>query len=155
MVYQPIYSGDSLQCRKLEALIRWGAEDAIRYRPDEFIPVAEVTGEIRAIGLWVLREAITEWKQWLSGDQSRCIAVNLSDVQLRDPELAAQFAQIVEEVGVSAEQIELELSERIVASDIDRVVNGNLKSLKDIGFRFAYDDFGTCLLYTSPSPRDS
>ena len=143
LVYQPIYSGCSLQCRKLEALIRWGAEGAIRYNPDEFIPVAEVTGEISAIGLWVLQEAITEWKQWLAADQSRCIAVNLSDVQLRDPELAAQFAEIVKDVGVSASQIELELSERIVASNIGRIVSGNLDTLKDMGFRFAYDDFGT------------
>ncbi len=143
LVYQPIYSGDSLQCHKLEALIRWGAEDAIRYRPDEFIPVAEVTGEIRAIGLWVLSEAISEWQHWLLDDQARCIAVNVSDVQLRDPDLAGQFHTIVSDFGISASQIELELSERIVASNIDQVVSANLNNLKAQGFQFAYDDFGT------------
>ncbi len=143
LVYQPIYSGRSLRCNTLEALIRWGEDGAIRYRPDEFIPVAESTGDIDAIGLWVLNEAIREWKSWLLDDQLRSIAVNISDVQLRDPELAPLFSAVVEKSNVPASQIKLELSERIVASTIDGIVSDNLEALKNIGFQFSYDDFGT------------
>ena len=143
LVYQPIYSGESLQCDTLEALIRWGSEDAIKYRPDEFIPVAESTGNINAIGLWVLRQTIADWKAWLLENPQRSVAVNVSDVQLRDAELAGKFNAVIDELEVPASQIKLELSERIVASTIDRIVSDNLQALKKKGFQFSYDDFGT------------
>lgn len=141
--YQPIYDADNFDCSCVEALLRWDISESVSYLPDEFIPVAETTGDISVLGLWVLEQTLVELSPWLTDDRSRCVAINVSDIQLHDPKLSESFQQIVANSDVLANQVELELSEKIVASCINEIVLENLRSLKSVGFKFSYDDFGT------------
>ncbi len=143
LVYQPIFNSSSLDCHLVEVLIRWEVEGVSRYFPDEFIPIAEKTGIMREIGSWIFMRAVTDLLGWLESDSRHIVAINLSDIQLHDPSLSEQLLSMAAEIGVDSRQIELELSERIVATDINDTVSDNLSVLQENGFGFSFDDFGT------------
>lgn len=143
LAYQPIVCSQSLSCCKVEVLVRWEVDGVSLYSPDEFIPISEDTGCIRELGLWVFMKALSDLHGWISADSGRIVAINISDVQLLDPKLPEQLSSIVAETGIDPNQIELELSERIVASEIDETVSGNILKLQSKGFGFSFDDFGT------------
>ncbi len=143
LAYQPIFSSDTLDCHLVEVLVRWEIDGVTQFYPDEFIPVAEQNGNMCDIGLWIFIQALTDLYKWLHDDKRRTVAINLSDVQLHDTNLADQLTTLMVSTGVNPQQVELELSERIVAADINETVSTNLSALQEKGFRFSFDDFGT------------
>jgi diguanylate cyclase (GGDEF)-like protein len=136
--YQPLIDSKGGKVSGLEALLRWHHPTRGWIAPQLFVPVAEETGLICALGDWVLGEACkvaTEWPE-LS------VSVNLSPIQFCDEGFAERTCAIVREAGVRANQIEFEVTEGIVL-DQNEGVQGGLRRLRSEGFRIALDDFGT------------
>ncbi len=136
--YQPLVDSRGGKVTGLEALLRWQHAQRGWIAPQLFVPVAEETGLISSLGDWVLREACKVAKEW----PNLTIAVNLSPVQFCDEGFAERTCQIVRAAGVSAHQIEFEVTEGVVL-DQNESVRGALKRLRREGFRIALDDFGT------------
>lgn len=136
--YQPQMDAGGRQVTGLEALVRWQHPLRGAIPPTLFVPVAEETGLILALGEWVLREACTVARQW----PHIPVAVNLSPVQLRTDDFATRLAAIVRAAGVASHQIELEVTEGVLLDD-DDAVRLALRQLRAEGFRIALDDFGT------------
>jgi diguanylate cyclase (GGDEF)-like protein len=141
--YQPqedLLTGDIIG---MEALVRW--EHPVRglVPPDEFIGLAEETGQIIEIGDWVLREACQTVQQWRKcGYRSIRVAVNLSARQLMSPGMTERLAAVLAETGLPAEQLELEITESAIMEHPEAVIV-TLERLKDMGLMLAIDDFGT------------
>jgi EAL domain-containing protein (putative c-di-GMP-specific phosphodiesterase class I) len=127
----------------MEALIRWQNPEMGAVSPGLFIPVAEESGLIIPIGEWVLRTACIQNKAWQDeGLPPICIAVNLSPLQFRQPQLVETVAGILEETGLEPHYLELEITETTAIQDLEftRTV---LQKLEQMGVRLAIDDFGT------------
>jgi len=142
--YQPRLSARTRQMVGAEALLRWTNPLLGVIAPAEFIPLAEETGLIKPIGLWVLEEACTQWSR-LTGEgllAGMTLSVNLSVVQLADPELVTQLRQVLERSGLAAQQLELELTESHLM-DNPTAAQEQVSALKALGVRIAIDDFGT------------
>ncbi|MEO6436303.1 MAG: EAL domain-containing protein, partial [Tepidisphaeraceae bacterium] len=125
-----------------EALIRWQHPSLGRILPGQFIPIAEETGLIRPIGAWVLDTACRQMRAWLDqGQIAGRIALNLSAPEFRK-DLIPQVKRALESCGLDPARLELEVTETMIAKDIDetRVV---LEELSALGVRSAIDDFGT------------
>ena len=131
---RPIVGNDLLG---VEALLRWHNPDLGLVRPDRFIQLAEETGAIRAIGVWVLEQAAQQAKAW-----NLPVSVNLSVVQLQDPEFFAKVTRVLEQTGVSPALLEFEVTESVLMKD-PTATSELLRRLKGLGLRFAMDDFGT------------
>ena len=126
-----------------EALIRWRHPRRGLVPPAEFIPLAEETGLIVPIGIWVLRAACEQLQRWRGdGFADLTVAVNLSARQFIQPDLARHIRTVVEETGLPPHALEIELTESTVMSDAERAV-GVLRQLRAIGIRVSVDDFGT------------
>jgi EAL domain-containing protein (putative c-di-GMP-specific phosphodiesterase class I) len=111
--------------------------------PAKFIPVAEETGLILAIGKWVLRNACTQSMAWQrAGLPAVCVSVNLSPRQLGDPELLAEVRAVLADTGLKPDLLELEVTESSVMHNVERALEV-LGALKAMGVRLAIDDFGT------------
>jgi diguanylate cyclase (GGDEF)-like protein len=144
LVYQPqvdIYTGRIIG---VEALVRWLHPTRGVVSPGLFIPVAEKSGLIVAIGRWVMQQSCRQMKEWLdAGVAPPLIAVNLSALQFKTPrELENDIGAILAETGVPARAIELELTEGVLM-DASREHGDVLLRLRKAGFRIAIDDFGT------------
>ena len=143
LVYQPQIDLTSGEIVALEALVRWVSEQSGTIMPSEFIPLAEETGLISEIGLWVLREACLQAKRWVdAGMPRRRIAVNLSARQLTDKNFVATLAGVLEETKLDPSLLELEITE----SQVMRQGEGSVLRLNQIasmGIQLAIDDFGT------------
>lgn len=139
LAYQPQHSLRDGELSGYEALLRWNHSTRGWISPSDFIPVAEETGEIFRIGEWVLREACAEAGRW-SGNTK--IAVNLSPVQLMQPDLAERVTEILLETGLSPTRLELEITESAIISDKIRALQV-LRRIKALGISIAMDDFGT------------
>ncbi len=138
--YQPIYSSrDGIQ-RGVEALARW-TRDGRRIPPDDFIPLAEASGEIVAIGEWVLATAAQRLAA-TEGADDLLMSVNLSSRQLQEPGFAERALEIVRNAGVTPNRLVLELTESALLEP-DPTVDANLRRLGGAGFQLAIDDFGT------------
>ena len=137
--YQPVLvlADGSLRCG--EALVRWQHPTLGLLPPDRFIPLAEDTGLIGAIGLWVLQEACQQAVDW---PEEVGIAVNLSARQLDDPGIVKEVADVLARVGLRPERLVLEITESVMACDIDVVIT-RISQLRALGVRIAIDDFGT------------
>jgi diguanylate cyclase (GGDEF)-like protein len=141
--YQPIRDAQSGAVCAAEALLRWSEPEMGAVGPEEFIPIAEDTGMILAIGEWVLRSACTQIRRWQSeGFAPIRIAVNVSTHQLRQPSWPQTVARILAETDVSAAQIELELTESAILAHEDTTIRA-LAELHDMGVGLTLDDFGT------------
>lgn len=141
--YQPKIDMTSGALTGVEALLRWQHPERGLVGPDKFIPIAEATGLIVPIGLWVLREACTRAKAWQNAGLPRfTVAVNLSPSQFRQEELVPQVAEILKSTGLDPKCLELEITESVVIQDPDKVV-AKLETLRRMGVRIAIDDFGT------------
>jgi len=143
LVYQPILHGNTMECNLVEVLVRWEVDGKTQYYADEFIPIAEKNGNMSDIGLWIFMQALSDLHEWLNEDKRRRVAINISDVQLHDNSLSETLSALVASKNLDAAQVELELSERIVASNINESVSTNLSTLQEKGFSFSFDDFGT------------
>jgi diguanylate cyclase (GGDEF)-like protein len=144
LVYQPqvdVYSGRIVG---VEALVRWLHPTRGVVSPGQFIPVAESSGLIVAIGRWVMRESCLQMKEWLNaGVAPPLIAVNLSALQFKTPwELEKDIKAILAETGVPPRKLELELTESVLM-DASRGHSDVLLRLRKAGMRIAIDDFGT------------
>src|SRR5918998_1684166 len=128
--------------RGAEALVRWNHPRLGRVRPDEFITIAEHTGDIRTLTMVVMRKALAECRSWRDLGLDLSVAVNLSARNLLDLHLVDDVAAVIDEAGVPAEALTLELTESMVMSDSPRSVDV-LKGLNDLGVRLSCDDFGT------------
>ena len=136
-----------------EALVRWHHPTRGLVPPGTFIPLAEESGLIVAIGEWVLREACREAASWPKPLQ---IAVNLSPVQFRHGDLPALVHAVLLETGLAPDRLELEITEGVLIGDFSRAVS-ILRRLKALGVRIAMDDFGTgysSLSYLQSFPFD-
>lgn len=141
--YQPQVAMHDGRIIGAEALLRWHQPELGQISPAEFIPLAEDSGQILAIGEWVLRTAVSQLKCWmLKGLPPMVIAVNLSAVQFRHPNLPDLVSHILDEAGVPHEHLELELTE---ATTMDNPANAIavMNRLHERGIRMSIDDFGT------------
>lgn len=156
--YQPVWNLRTGEIQSLEALVRWQPPDGPMVSPASFIPVAEETGLICALGEWVLQSACAEGRRLqLSGFPDLQVAVNFSARQLRQPRVAARVQRILQETGFDPDHLVLELTESILVEDTEDV-RAALWSLKALGVRLALDDFGTGysgLAYLKRMPVDT
>ncbi|MGX2040203.1 EAL domain-containing protein [Methylocaldum sp. MU1018] len=126
-----------------EALIRWRHPDLGLILPSRFIPMAEETGLIHAIGSWALKTACSQSKAWQeAGLSSFDVAVNLSARQLKRGNLVNLVAETLRETGLEGRYLELELTETMVMHDPERFIP-ILEELKQLGVKLSVDDFGT------------
>jgi EAL domain-containing protein (putative c-di-GMP-specific phosphodiesterase class I) len=112
--------------------------------PAEFIPVAEQTGLILALGDWVLRTACQRLAAWSADRVSEAwtLAVNLSARQLRQADFVARLLAILRETGANPQRLRLELTESLLLHDVEDTI-GKMNTLAEHGIRFSLDDFGT------------
>ena len=137
--YQPLVDLRSGRVTTCEALLRWTHPVRGNVPPAVFIPVAEETGLIIAIGEWALNRACVEAATWPHGVK---VAVNLSPVQFRDRGLALQVVSALAKSGLPAQRVELEVTERLLLEDNDRTLE-TMQQLKNLGVSLSLDDFGT------------
>jgi diguanylate cyclase (GGDEF)-like protein/PAS domain S-box-containing protein len=127
----------------VEALLRWNNPELGAVSPLQIIPVAEETGLIIPIGLWILRTACAQNAQWLKdGLPPVRVCVNLSARQLEDPNLVADIRSAINESGLPPDLLELELTESMIMHNVERATR-LLTEIKSLGVRLAIDDFGT------------
>jgi EAL domain-containing protein (putative c-di-GMP-specific phosphodiesterase class I) len=139
--YQPQYTSSGGLCG-MEALLRLPHPRLGFIGPDLFIPIAEKSGLINRLGLWVIREACQQMKQWRDEfDAPGRIAVNVSPLQLSNLDFAGEVLSILAECAVDPTWLELEITER-VAVNFDEVA-GQVQALSQAGIHFVADDFGT------------
>ena len=140
--YQPKMNLSRGQLSGVEALVRWDHPDLGRIPPDKFIPLAEETKIILPLGEWILREACKQATQWKrQGFESFRIAVNMSTVQLEDPDIVETIERILAEEAVEPKLIEIELTESSFA-DRDEMREA-IQRIREMGMHVAIDDFGT------------
>ena len=125
-----------------EALIRWCDARLGEVAPARFIPVAEDSGFIVALGDWVLAQAVRQCAAWLARGLQVPIAVNVSALQFRQPQFVERVAAVLAGCGLPAPLLELELTESILVRDADEALQ-RLQALARLGVRLAIDDFGT------------
>ena len=156
--YQPVVDAGTGTVVSTEALLRWEHPRRGLVSPSEFVPLAEDTGLIVAIGSYVLREACRQTALWrrtpeLSG---LTVSVNLSPRQLQEPSLLDDVRDALSAAGLPACALVLEITENLLVRDVEQAAN-RLNSLKALGVRLAVDDFGTgysSLSYLSRLPVD-
>jgi EAL domain-containing protein (putative c-di-GMP-specific phosphodiesterase class I) len=140
--YQPQVNYLTGEISSVEALLRWKHPSLGLISPARFIPIAEETGLILPIGEWVLRTAFAQARAWQDADlPSIRVAVNLSNLQFKQPDIALTVQKAIDDVGVLPSLLEIELMENIVFRDSDALF-GNLYKLRSTGVSLAMDDFG-------------
>ena len=140
--YQPVVDLGTGTVQGLEALVRWEHPERGFIGPDEFIPVAEATGIIGAIGAWVLGQACRDIAALGNRWPPLWVSVNVSAVQLEDENLVATVSQALETSGLDASRLALEVTETVIMNDVPRAVRV-LTALRKVGLKIAIDDFGT------------
>jgi diguanylate cyclase (GGDEF)-like protein len=143
--YQPVADLRTGEILGVEALVRWQHPTLGLLAPAEFITLAEETGDIDALGCWVLDTASRQaalWRDTIPACQDLWVSVNLSPFQLPNPHSLSAIQQILSDPAVQADHVVLEVTETALVADIDSGV-ASLNSLKRLGVRIAIDDFGT------------
>lgn len=139
MVYQPIINLADGRIMACEALVRWTHPERGNIPPCDFIPLAEETGIIFELGLWITETACREAMNW-PGDIR--VAVNVSTVQFRNQGFVGQIATALAATGLSPRRLEIEITESVLIKDQARTVD-TFQKLRDTGVRISLDDFGT------------
>lgn len=141
--YQPILDINTRKIVGMEALLRWHHPELGLVQPAEFIPMAEDTGMIVPIGEWALRTSCTQSKAWQeAGFAPLTLAVNLSARQFQQHNLSEVIVRTIQETGLNAYDLELELTESSIMKNAESAVR-TLTELKALGVKIAIDDFGT------------
>ncbi|NNC68727.1 MAG: EAL domain-containing protein [Gammaproteobacteria bacterium] len=141
--YQPKYDLQTSKVMGIEALVRWNHPDKGLVGPNDFIPLAEETGLISEVGLWVLITSCVQVKSWIDkGLKATPVSVNLSGRQLENGDITAQVAHVLAESGLKPEYLELEITESIIMKRPEEVIS-ILHQLKAMGVKLSIDDFGT------------
>jgi diguanylate cyclase (GGDEF)-like protein len=143
LYYQPQVESRIGRIFAVEALIRWNHPKLGMIPPMKFVPLAEETGLIVSIGDWVLREACRQNKAWQNaGLPPMAVSVNVSARQFRERDLVSRVVRALNESGLEAKYLELELTESLIMQDVELAV-ATMKELKDLGLQLSIDDFGT------------
>lgn len=154
VVFQPIVDASRGNCDALEALVRWKHPEHGSIPPAEFIPMAERSGDILALGRWVLMEACRAATKWPG---SPAVSVNVSAAQVLAGYIIDDVKDALAATGLPADRLHLELTETAFAGDFDGVVPV-LATLRGMGIRVSLDDFGTgfsSLSYLQRLPVDT
>ena len=139
--YQPKVDVATGHVAGVEALVRWAHPVRGLVQPDQFIPLAERTGLITSLTLWVLEEALGQCQRWQQQDRALGVAVNLSTRNLQDPELPATVAGLLERYAIPPARLTLEITESALMVDPVRAQTV-LTGLGELGVRLSIDDFG-------------
>ncbi|MBL4637219.1 MAG: bifunctional diguanylate cyclase/phosphodiesterase, partial [Kofleriaceae bacterium] len=142
LFFQPLLNVKTGELKCFEALLRWQHPRLGLVQPDEFIPLLEDRGLIVPVGEWVLERACQQVSEWNESFGTIGVAVNVSPRQFDDPGLVDAVTRALDKSGLSASQLELEVTENLVMRNIDTAVD-KLQELKKLGVRIAVDDFGT------------
>jgi len=143
--YQPILTLKTGELAGFEALVRWERPDRGLVSPADFIPLAEETGMIVPIGLWVLEEACSQLREWqLASPANRVLtmSVNLSGKQLTQTDVAEQVREVLSRTNLDARHLKLEITESVVMENAEAAARV-LASLRALGLGLSIDDFGT------------
>jgi diguanylate cyclase (GGDEF)-like protein/PAS domain S-box-containing protein len=157
--YQPIITMETGKITEVEALVRWQHPTRGLVFPNEFIAIAETTGLIIPLGLWVLEEACRQAAAWHGQFPTQpplILSVNLSPRQFQQPTIVADVARALKESGFPANCLKLEITEGIIMEDVEATIR-TLWELKGLGLQIAVDDFGTgysSLSYLKRLPLD-
>lgn len=152
--YQPKADLEDGRVVGVEALVRWAHPELGMVPPGDFVPLAERSGLIGPLTMYVLEEAMTQSRRWEAEGIRLRVAVNLSARNLHDPSLPSGIGELLERTGMSAEWLDLEITESTIMTDSQRAL-GVLTKLSEMGLRIAIDDFGTgysSLAYLSRFP---
>jgi diguanylate cyclase (GGDEF)-like protein len=139
LFFQPILNARTQTLTKFEALIRWRHPERGLVAPAEFIPLSEDIGLIVPFGDWVLHEACREAAKW---PDTISVAVNLSPVQFKEPNLVEIVAHALQASGLSPDRLELEITETVLLKNTELTLQ-TLRKLRGLGVRISLDDFGT------------
>jgi EAL domain-containing protein (putative c-di-GMP-specific phosphodiesterase class I) len=143
LLYQPQADLQTGKIFAVEALIRWKHPELGLVTPDKFIPLAEEIGLIVPMGDWVLHEACRQNKAWQDqGMPPMSVSVNVSPRQFREKNLVSRVVHALEESGLEAKYLELEITESLIMQDIDQAVH-TMQELANLGIQISIDDFGT------------
>ena len=155
--YQPQICLADGSLQGLEALVRWRHPERGLVGPDEFITFSESRGLITPIGRWVMREACRQLKAWQDQGLAKVpVAVNLSALEFRQRDVAAEIAAVLQETGLAPQYLEIELTESVLMHQTGQTLN-TLHAVKALGVGISIDDFGTgysSLAYLKRYPID-
>ncbi len=160
LYYQPIVSLRTGKISGFEALVRWEHPERGLISPVEFIPLAEETGLILPIGLWILQEACHQmqlWQEQFPTIPPLFISINLSGKQFDQADLVAQMGQILRETGLEPSSVKLEITETVLMDNAE-IIASLLNQLRTLGCQLSLDDFGTgysSLSYLHQFPIDT
>ena len=140
--YQPQVELGSDRVIGAEALIRWRDPQRGDISPAEFIPLAEESGFVVAIGEWVLREAVAQAAHWLGRGLRMPVAVNVSALQFQQAHFVETVGEVLREANLPASMLELELTEGVLLGDVDEALK-RMQALAALGVTLSIDDFGT------------
>jgi len=156
LLYQPCVEARNGRTVGVEALVRWQHPQRGLIPPDRFIPLADESGIINAIGLWVLQQACRQARRWRDAGLDLFVAVNVSAVQFAQPRLLETVRQVLADSGLEARRLQLEITESMLMQDAESAI-GMLRALRNMGVRISVDDFGTgysSLAYLKRFPID-
>ncbi|WP_245601780.1 putative bifunctional diguanylate cyclase/phosphodiesterase [Hamadaea tsunoensis] len=142
VVFQPVVALPSMRPVGAEALIRWHHPQLGKINPDEFIPIAEESGLIQSVGMWVLNQACRQLARWLADGHDVWVSVNVSPRELHPAEYVNRVADVVRAHRVPLSRLVFEVTEQAVAEDLEEL-KIRLSTLRDMGARIALDDFGS------------
>jgi diguanylate cyclase (GGDEF)-like protein/PAS domain S-box-containing protein len=143
LVYQPKVDLHDGRVFGVEALVRWNHPEHGTIGPDRFIPLAEESGMIVALGDWVLRTACAQNRAWQdAGLAPLCISVNVSPRQFEDPRLVERVQQALDDTGLAPQWLELEVTEGVIMRDLQQAV-AKMAQVRAMGVSLSIDDFGT------------
>ncbi|MDE3095466.1 MAG: EAL domain-containing protein [Chloroflexota bacterium] len=143
--YQPVMLLKTGELFGVEALVRWDHPRRGQIQPKEFIPLAEESGAIVPLGVWVLQEACRQAKAWQTKypmSQTWTMSVNVSVKQLQHPAFAGEVARVLKQSRLDPHRLILEITESVMMHDMESTME-RLRQLKALGVRLAIDDFGT------------
>lgn len=143
--YQPIVSLKTGKINCLEALVRWQHNSLGTIPPNKFIPISEETGQIIALGEWVLSEAcyqLVNWQKSFASNIELTISINLSRIQIYHPELIPQIDYLLKSLDMKGSDLKLEITESTLVENTSAVTRV-LEQLRERGIKLCLDDFGT------------
>ncbi|MEM9568657.1 MAG: GGDEF domain-containing phosphodiesterase, partial [Cyanobacteria bacterium P01_E01_bin.34] len=158
--YQPIIESQTKTLIGFEVLLRWAHSQLGWIPPSEFIPIAEDSGTICPIGMWVLQtscQQMVEWQQHYHSSAPLALSVNLSLKQMLQSDLVKQIERVLLETGFAAEQLKLEITETVFMENFEMVL-AHCLALRQLGVQIYIDDFGTgysSLSYLNKLPIDA
>jgi len=143
MHYQPVFDLNSNHITHAEALIRWQHPEKGLLMPDDFIPVAEETGLIIALGEWVIQTVCEQMGAWNGAFNAKLqVCLNISPNQMKHADLEKQLASALRIHHASAGHLSIEVTENVLLEGLD-TIRGRLDNMRQMGIHFLIDDFGT------------